>query len=89
MPKFRKIPVEIEAIQFTRKNHDEVVRMFPGITIFTERCPNGKMHGEVKTLEGTMRVTEGDYIVRGVEGELYPCKPSIFEKTYEQVKDGD
>lgn len=40
---------------------------------------------EIKTLEGVMKASEGDYIVKGVNGELYPCKPDIFIKTYEEV----
>jgi hypothetical protein len=40
----------------------------------------------IKTLEGDMMVSEGDYIIRGIEGELYPCKASIFEKTYDLVE---
>lgn len=43
---------------------------------------------DIKTLEGTMRGDFGDYIIRGVQGEVYPCKPDIFEKTYEPVEDG-
>jgi len=40
----------------------------------------------IKTLEGTMRVENGDYIIKGVKGEFYPCKPDIFKLTYEEVK---
>lgn len=43
---------------------------------------------QVRTLEGVMTVSPGDYIIRGVDGELYPCKPDIFEKTYEKVGEG-
>jgi hypothetical protein len=47
---------------------------------------NGGMGGvEIKTLEGTMVANPGDWIIRGVKGELYPCKPDIFEATYERV----
>lgn len=41
---------------------------------------------DIETLEGTMKCSKGDYIIRGVNGEFYPCKPDIFEKTYEKVK---
>lgn len=41
---------------------------------------------EIKTLEGTMKADLGDYIIQGVNGEIYPCKPDIFEKTYEKVE---
>ena len=43
---------------------------------------------QVRTLEGVMTASSGDYIIRGVDGELYPCKPDIFEKTYEKVEEG-
>lgn len=43
---------------------------------------------QVRTLEGVMTASPGDYIIRGVDGELYPCKPDIFEKTYEKVEEG-
>nr|DAX37694.1 MAG TPA: PGDYG protein [Caudoviricetes sp.] len=41
----------------------------------------------IETLEGTHHVSVGDYVIQGVNGELYPCKPDIFEKTYEEVKE--
>ena len=50
---------------------------------FTER----KVYCEINTLEGTMTGDYGDYIIQGVDGEIYPCKPDIFEKTYEPVKE--
>lgn len=45
----------------------------------------GKGYAEISKLEGTMRAEIGDYIIRGVQGEFYPCKPDIFEKTYEKI----
>ena len=44
---------------------------------------------EIKTLEGTMKANKGDWIIKGVKGELYPCKPDVFEMTYEKVNDND
>ena len=41
----------------------------------------------IPTLEGRMKVSDGDYVIKGVQGEFYPCKPDIFEATYEEVKD--
>jgi hypothetical protein len=79
MPKFVKKPVIIEAVQWTGNNkleisefvHDSERRYdFQGDALF------------IHTLEGSMRATKGDYIIKGVEGEFYPCKPEIFEKTY-------
>lgn len=83
--RYRKKPVVVEAIQFTRSNF-HIVSEFTGgkadyLTI--ERCPNGRCYCLVETLEGNMVANEGDYIIKGVHGEFYPCKPDIFEKTYE------
>ena len=85
--KYRKKPVEIEAIQFTRDNFDEIVKFTNGkAENFTiERCLNGKCFCEIPTLEGVMTANEKDYIIKGVNGEFYPCKSDIFEKTYEKV----
>lgn len=82
---YRKKPVDIQAVQFTRDNFTEVAKFTLGAAHnFTiERRPNGKCTCIIRTLEGQHIATEGDYIIRGVEGEFYPCKPGIFEKTYE------
>lgn len=50
-----------------------------------DNMPNG-LPG-IKTLEGTMEISDGDYIIKGVHGEFYPCKPNIFHETYELVED--
>lgn len=94
--KFRKKPVVIEAFQFSRRNngpvgqpdwfHDAVTRNDVilqntgkwGDTTQPAYC-------EIKTLEGTMRADEGDWIIRGIKGEIYPCKSDIFAATYEAV----
>lgn len=49
--------------------------------------PLSNPYAEIETLEGTMRVNPGDYVIVGINGEKYPCKPDIFEKTYEAVDD--
>ena len=73
--KFRKKPVVIEATQwFKDGDHPSVVKVTDGYAV-------------VKTLEGNMVVTPGDYIITGVKGEHYPCKPDIFEMTYERVEE--
>lgn len=84
MPKFRKRPVVIEAIQwFEHGDHPEVVAL-PG----WHEDSGYKAHlGWVKTLEGGHIVSPGDWIICGVQGEFYPCKPDIFEETYELVED--
>ncbi|WP_407453532.1 hypothetical protein [Methanobrevibacter sp.] len=87
--KYRKKPVVIEAIQLTRNNRNEI-REFVGRTLIGYWCEkriDGKVYCELLTLEGIMTATEGDYIIKGVQGEFYPCKPDIFEATYEEVQD--
>lgn len=82
-----KKPVVIEAIQFTRNNIDEI-KEFTNNAAYdfrTERRPEGKMYCTIKTLEGYITATEGDYIIKGIAGEIYPCKPDIFKRTYEEA----
>ena len=86
--KYRKKPVVIEAIQYTGLNVHEIAG-FIGTGIFEkETFAKGKFvkQFEIQTLEGPHMATAGDYIIKGVNGEFYPCKPDIFEKTYEKVK---
>lgn len=91
--KYRKKPVEIEAIQWTGLNLEEIKAFVSGSLIYdildtAWEVGKGRPHVfiKIKTLEGDMTASEGDYIIRGVSGELYPCKPDIFKKTYEVVK---
>lgn len=88
MSKYRKKPVVIEAFQYDGDMIDEGGNPYvPDWAICAWK--NGTMYykdqGElyIKTLEGDHHVSVGDYIIRGVKGELYPCKPDIFEQTYE------
>jgi hypothetical protein len=85
MPKFRKKPVVIEAVEIRRENYDAILALGHGsqaATIFMgwEADP---VYVRVPTLEGEMRGDRGDWLIRGVKGELYPCKPDIFAATYE------
>ena len=83
--RFTKKPVTIEAIQWTGKNLREVIA-------FTDGPPDTPMEAyvdmvardglKIHTLEGKMLANVGDWIIRGVKGEYYPCKPDIFEATY-------
>jgi len=80
--KYRKKPVEIEAIRWTGSNISEVKRfMNNAVMAFNEQ--NLKI--SIKTLEGVITASPYDYIIKGVKGEFYPCKPDIFEETYEEV----
>lgn len=84
MAKYRKKPVVIEAVEWTGKNVDEMYRfMQPSL-----RELNVQWMEPVKimTLEGVMEGNIGDFIIKGVQGEFYPCKPDIFEQTYEKVE---
>lgn len=80
---FRKKPVVIEAIQWLGSNFVEIDNF---ITVPHETFPS---QGVIKipTLEGVMEATEGDFIIKGVKGEFYPCKPDIFEATYDERAD--
>lgn len=92
MTTYRKKPVEVQAIRYDGTNAEQVIefmggakqanaeeRMLPG--------PGRGMHPGIviHTLEGDMRASVDDWIIRGVQGEFYPCKPDIFEATYEPV----
>ncbi len=87
--KFRKKPVVIDAVQWINNNFDEV-QAFAGHALSSwGRSAQGVYSNLcIATLEGSMRVSEGDYIIRGVNGEFYPCKPDIFAKTYDAVEGG-
>lgn len=81
-----KKPVVIEAIKFTRDNWDDVREFTKGIAtnMVIERNPDGKCWCTVGTLEGDHMAMEGDYIIKGIKGEYYPCKPDIFKATYDE-----
>lgn len=96
---YRKKPVVIEAVLLdnTERSIKEALE-FMGQTVcastfisqekFSEYCEIVKIKGlQIKTLEGVMTASIGDYIIKGVQGEFYPCKPDIFKTTYEKVED--
>jgi hypothetical protein len=87
--KFRKKPVVIDAIQWLGYNEDEIfvfARTKDGLTLATEAGDAGRLLS-ISTLEGKMIASVGDWIIKGVKGEFYPCKPDIFELTYELVEE--
>ncbi len=97
MTKYRKKPIEIEAVQFTGDNECEIAE-FMGIPITglqmsvdTVLRADGdyreNTHIHINTPEGTMIANCGDYIIKGIKGEFYPCKPDIFNETYEEVEE--
>lgn len=96
MAKYRKKPVEVEAVQLNDEYNSicNAIEFIEGIDMSTSIIGRNVCVKDVQkekgliiqTLEGDMRASFGDYIIKGVNGEFYPCKPDIFEKTYEEVK---
>lgn len=92
MSKWRKRPVTIEAVRLTWANWNEICE-FAGVGKSAHGKPEGfnpngdsnKIGLKIPTLEGVMEAHEGDWIIKGVKGELYACKPDIFALTYEAV----
>ncbi len=87
MAQYRKKPVVIEAVQWDGTNQGAIAN-FMNVFIRTKTSPEeGNPSGKItiETLEGDMIASVGDFIIKGVQGEFYPCKPDIFEKTYEKV----
>lgn len=99
--KFRKLPVEIEAEQVTKDNLSAVeafIKDVEGVQrVYVHNDENStwtlessleeytRLGFEIPTLEGVMLAVDGDWIIKGVQGEFYPCKPDIFQATYEPV----
>ena len=87
--KYRKKPVVIEARKFDSIDNLEELKEWCGGNILKEYPFSVSENRSIliETLEGTMKAQLGDYIIKGVQGEFYPCKPEIFEATYEPVED--
>lgn len=95
--RYRKKPVEIEAVRWTGENIAEVLAFAYADERWREGIESEDVDGpaighvpplrtlDIPTLEGTMTAQAGDWIIRGVKGELYPCKPDIFEATYDEA----
>lgn len=77
--KYRKKPVVIEAVRFTTV--EALKKAFPDIFVYKKY----KKKVVIQTLEWDMVISKGDYIIKGIKGEYYPCKPDIFEESYERV----
>ena len=86
MKKYRKKPVVIEAVQLIKEN-------YAFVDDWIQRCGGREceLYSDksllIHTLEGNMIANKGDWIIKGIKGEFYPCKSDIFEMTYEEVKD--
>ena len=83
--KYRKKPVEIDAIQWVSDNIEQVYEMLGDNLIINTDKDKDEVKHFINTLEGKMEMSWGDYIIKGVKGEFYPCKPDIFELTYEKI----
>jgi hypothetical protein len=85
---YKKRPVSVEVVQWTGENIDEVMA-FSSDASWRGSLPINKANGVlvIKTLEGEHIASWNDYIIKGVHGEFYPCKPDIFAKTYELVEE--
>ena len=77
--KYRKKPIVIEAVKYTEENYKEIEN-------FVGANRLGFQWGtlRIKTLEGAMSVQFGDFVIKGINGEFYPCKPDIFKKTHDE-----
>ncbi len=94
MAKFRKKPIVIEAFQLTQEYIDKV-HIDAGVNsnqLGVEPIPNVWVYekiADIRTLEGIMTAVIGDWIITGIKGEVYPCKPDIFAATYEKVLESE
>jgi len=86
MRKFRKKPVVIEAVRLISPNNPEGIANWCNGKVCGVGDVGAKKWIEIETLEGVMKANYGDWIIKGVNGEFYPCKPDIFEQTYEEEK---
>lgn len=89
--KYRKKPVVIEAVQLRWDTwsemceHAGVGKLEDGKPEGVKGLPNNAIGMDIPTLEGVMRADENDWVIKGVKDEIYPCKPDIFDATYEKV----
>lgn len=89
MQKFVKKPVVVQAVEYNGANKEEI-EAFVGKkldTIYTEL--KEPLELKIPTLEGDMKVSKGDYVIKGIKGEFYPCKPDVFKSTYNVVEDNN
>lgn len=88
MAKFRKKPVVVEAVQWTGDNIYDIHQfMYPVNPHYMKEFSNRDDIIGIQTLEGMHIANKGDWIIKGIKDEFYPCKPDIFEMTYESVKE--
>ena len=83
MAKYRKLPVVIDAVEWNGANHLITETFMKGSEAYVDYSEYKLGVIKIPTLEGVMDARVGDYIIKGIKGEFYPCKPDIFEATYE------
>lgn len=85
--KYKKKPVVIEAIQWkgTKESFDEIIDTFQEMV--WSYGDIGSYQFKIETLEGWHTASKDDYIIKGIKGEFYPCKPDVFRMTYDEVED--
>ncbi|HEM5596848.1 TPA: hypothetical protein U1680_002039 [Streptococcus suis] len=81
--RYRKKPVEVEAVQWNGRNFEEVYNLCDRSQLYYDEATNTLY---ILNLEGAMRADEGCYIIKGIQGEIYPCKEDIFNDTYEAIE---
>lgn len=85
--KYRKKPVVVEAVRFVDAEESILKLSELGLDpVWIDYADTDSPILKIETLEGLMIATEGDYIIKGVQGEFYPCKPDIFTETYEEAE---
>ena len=84
MHRYVKKPIEVEAVQWTGDNRPEIWD-FCSLSYFNMDMESGEFKLILQTLEGEMEALKGDYIIKGIKGEFYPCKEDIFKLTYDEV----
>ena len=84
--RFRKKAIEIDAVQWVGDNIREL-SAFVGEDLFVSYCGMEITEVSIITLEGDMKVSSQDWVIKGIQGEFYPCKRDVFEQTYERVED--
>jgi hypothetical protein len=82
--KYRKKPIVIEAMQLTPENAESIVDWIGESHAYSSEVET--CYIEIDTLEGRMTAYKGDYVIKGIKGEFYPCKSDIFEASYEKVE---
>ena len=84
MERFRQAPVIIEAVRFAEENRNEIMQVLNSWYVEVDPMTGKMVRGWIDRIEGKVRVDLGDWIVKDGAGELYPCKPDVFQKAYER-----